>query len=321
MNRDNPSNFRDRDEERFRPGQGAESWRQRGGRTGGSYGDGYRFQGADVGTYGNPGGGYGEYNWERGGDFVRPGRQEYNRWGDEIGRGREARWGRDDDRGEYGGGDYGRSSWGGERESGWGRGEQGYAQGAYGYGRGQGSMGSEGYPGSAYGGYGSGTRGEEGGGGWSSTRYGQGPSGYGPQGYSAERYGSYGQGGSTDWNRGRGTSDWRVGHYGKGPKGYTRSDDRLREDVSDRLTEDPEIDASGLTVTVKEAEITLDGTVPERHMKRRAEDIAEGVMGVRQVHNRLRVEDERRQAAEAGSLGVGTSVTTTGSSTNAGTRR
>ena len=28
-------------------------------------------------------------------------------------------------------------------------------------------------------------------------------------------------------------------HRGKGPKGYTRSDDRIREDVCDCLTDDP----------------------------------------------------------------------------------
>jgi hypothetical protein len=34
------------------------------------------------------------------------------------------------------------------------------------------------------------------------------------------------------------TSD-RVRHRGRGPKGYTRSDDRIREEVCDRLTDDP----------------------------------------------------------------------------------
>jgi hypothetical protein len=28
-------------------------------------------------------------------------------------------------------------------------------------------------------------------------------------------------------------------HRGRGPKGYTRSDDRIREEVCDRLTDDP----------------------------------------------------------------------------------
>jgi hypothetical protein len=76
---------------------------------------------------------------------------------------------------------------------------------------------------------------------------------------------------------------------GRGPKGYQRADERIREDVCDRLTDDPDIDASDLTVQVKNCEVTLEGTVQDRQTKRRAEDCAEAVPGVKQVHNRLQV--------------------------------
>jgi osmotically-inducible protein OsmY len=76
--------------------------------------------------------------------------------------------------------------------------------------------------------------------------------------------------------------------YGKGPKGYTRSDARIREDVCDRLTDDDQVDASDITVTVKDAEVTLEGSVSDRHIKHRAEDITAAVSGVRDVTNRLR---------------------------------
>src|SRR4029077_3266456 len=33
-------------------------------------------------------------------------------------------------------------------------------------------------------------------------------------------------------------------YYGKGPKGYVRSDDRIRDDVCDRLSDDDDVDAS-----------------------------------------------------------------------------
>jgi hypothetical protein len=79
-----------------------------------------------------------------------------------------------------------------------------------------------------------------------------------------------------------------VSHVGKGPKGYTRSDERIREDVCDRLSDDDEVDASEISVTVKGGEVTLEGTVTDRHSKHRAEDIAESVSGVRDVSNRLR---------------------------------
>jgi osmotically-inducible protein OsmY len=78
------------------------------------------------------------------------------------------------------------------------------------------------------------------------------------------------------------------GQAGKGPKGYVRSDERIREDVCDRLSVDDEIDASDITVTVKTGEVTLEGTVVDRHSKHRAEDIADSVSGVRDVTNRLR---------------------------------
>lgn len=79
-----------------------------------------------------------------------------------------------------------------------------------------------------------------------------------------------------------------AGHAGKGPKGYVRSDERIREDISDRLSDDDEIDASDITVTVTKGEVRLEGTVADRHAKHRAEDIAESVSGVRDVSNHLR---------------------------------
>ncbi len=78
-------------------------------------------------------------------------------------------------------------------------------------------------------------------------------------------------------------------HEGRGPKGYRRSDDRIREDVSDRLTDDPFIDASEIEIQVSDAEVTLTGTVDSRNARRRAEDLAERVSGVTHVQNNLRV--------------------------------
>lgn len=77
-------------------------------------------------------------------------------------------------------------------------------------------------------------------------------------------------------------------HRGRGPKAYVRSDERIREDVNDRLTEDIWVDASDIDVTVSEGEVTLSGTVDDRLTKRRAEDIADGITGVKHVQNNLR---------------------------------
>jgi hypothetical protein len=72
------------------------------------------------------------------------------------------------------------------------------------------------------------------------------------------------------------------------PARYTRPDERIRDDVYDRLMGETGIDASDVDVIVKNGEVTLSGTVRDRVDKRRIEELAEGVLGVRDVHNQLR---------------------------------
>ena len=76
---------------------------------------------------------------------------------------------------------------------------------------------------------------------------------------------------------------------GRGPKGWRRPDERIREDVCEALAADGDLDASDVTVDVLEGEVTLEGTVLDRSSKRRAEDVADRRSGVRDVHNRLRI--------------------------------
>lgn len=90
-----------------------------------------------------------------------------------------------------------------------------------------------------------------------------------------------------EWDERR--ADVRAEHRGRGPKGYKRSDGRIEEDVNDRLTDDPYLDASEIQVAVKDSEVTLSGTITRREDKRRAEDLAELVSGVTHVQNNLRV--------------------------------
>ncbi|MEO7800963.1 MAG: BON domain-containing protein [Ginsengibacter sp.] len=143
---------------------------------------------------------------------------------------------------------------------------------------------------------------------------------------NASRYGNsdYGRGNSgndySDYNRGeknnkRGDRDWwdrtsdevsswfgdedaerrrRIDkmsgpHRGKGPKGYTRSDDKIRDDINDKLYHDSYVDAGDIDVTVSGGDVTLTGTVEDRETKRRAEDLAEQVTGVNNVSNNLKV--------------------------------
>ncbi|WP_437952789.1 BON domain-containing protein [Sorangium sp. So ce296] len=94
---------------------------------------------------------------------------------------------------------------------------------------------------------------------------------------------------------------------GRGPKGYKRSDARIQEDICEMLSDRGDIDVSDVTVRVENNEVTLEGTVPERHHKRIIEHVAEGVRGVEDVHNRIRVqraiEPTTRSTATAGTMG------------------
>ena len=81
----------------------------------------------------------------------------------------------------------------------------------------------------------------------------------------------------------------RGEHAGRGPKGYTRSDERIHEDLCESLTEHSEIDASDIEIRVAKGEVILSGTVDDRRTKRLAEDIAESISGVKDVTNQIRV--------------------------------
>jgi osmotically-inducible protein OsmY len=102
-------------------------------------------------------------------------------------------------------------------------------------------------------------------------------------------------------------------HRGRGPRNYTRSSDRIREDVNDRLTDDWHVDASDIEVTVSGTEITLSGTVTSRDQRRRAEDIAESVSGVTHVQNNLRVKQQSQPSSGSDTF-AGAPGTTSGGS-------
>lgn len=78
-------------------------------------------------------------------------------------------------------------------------------------------------------------------------------------------------------------------HLGKGPRGYVRSDERIREEVCDCLSEGY-VDASLVEVDVKGGVVVLTGQVPDKASKRQIEDISERCRGVQSVDNQLRVQ-------------------------------
>jgi len=104
--------------------------------------------------------------------------------------------------------------------------------------------------------------------------------------------GSYGQG-----QMSRGTSGKR------GPKGWQRSDERMKEDICERLYHQEHIDSSEVTVEVSEGKVTLDGTVKDRHMKHAIEDLIDGIPGVKDIDNRVRVTRDEGSSGQSGQSG------------------
>ncbi|HYG67721.1 MAG TPA: BON domain-containing protein, partial [Anaeromyxobacteraceae bacterium] len=207
------------------------------------------------------------YGYGRGEDFGREAGRGGREWGREYEGGRGFGYG-ERGRGEYD--EYG--GMGGGREYG------GFMGGAYG--------GGGAYPGgTAYGRYGSGEymrdegfRGRERGGEWREGR------GHEEGGGMMERL-----------------KEGVRKLTGRGPKGYRRSDDRIRDEVSERIARSW-IDADDVEVQVQSGEVTLTGTVARREDKRQLEDLAEDVFGVDEVHNHLRV--RRGTEERAGQTGL-----------------
>ncbi len=161
--------------------------------------------------------------------------------------------------------------------------------------------------------------------------------GFGTRGYGAPDYepprvqSSYMEqrprtGYATSPTRERGDRDFEMGHgfgadglrgaygsserspelprRGRGPRNYQRSDDRIREDLCERLMQ-AWMDADDVDVRVEKGAVTLTGTVKSRDEKRAIEDLAEDVLGVKEVNNEIRVaraqQGQERQDQDKGS--------------------
>lgn len=108
----------------------------------------------------------------------------------------------------------------------------------------------------------------------------------------AEYRGEVPQGGSFFGANHPESSEPRRRMFRRGPKGYQRSDERLREDISERLMRAMHIDSSDVSITVTDGKVILEGTVADRAMKHAIEDLADACPGVQDVENRIRVRRE-----------------------------
>lgn len=107
---------------------------------------------------------------------------------------------------------------------------------------------------------------------------------------------------------GSGSQGTERQHVGKGPKGFQRSDDRVHEECCQSLQDDGQLDASEIEVTVKGGEVTLTGTVSDRNQKRMAESCCDGVRGVKDVHNQIRVKSGDQGSSSTSSSSRGTNA-------------
>jgi hypothetical protein len=104
------------------------------------------------------------------------------------------------------------------------------------------------------------------------------------------QYGGQGLTGRVQWGGGPERTQTDVGGFaGRGPAGYTRSDERILDEVCQRLTDDDHVDASEIEVEVTRGDVTLTGVVPDRQTRRRAEACVESIRGVTDIFNMLKV--------------------------------
>lgn len=271
------------------------------------------------GQFGEQRGQFGEHEQQRGGwggqsgggqygqsgQYSQPGGQSGQSGGGQYGSGQGWQDGRYGDQSGWGGyGHSGQERWGNERFGE--HGQQGFGQGGqYGYSQYGANFGQQG--GSEYGrpghqrwsqgasytpmsgtyGYGQGNQGDRGG--FSDRNqsgfgqgFGSGSSMYGTNQPEHHRWGG-GQGFGERFSE-------RFGERrGKAPRTYQRGDERIRDEICERIARETDIDASEVDIQVQSGEVTLSGMVENRSCKRELEDIAETVFGVRDVHNNLKV--------------------------------
>jgi len=163
-------------------------------------------------------------------------------------------------------------------------------------------------------------------------RYGQssrgqgdrGSGGYGSSPYGSNQYGSNSGSNqsSSEYYGNSQSGDAYGGGYGQsyrgiGPKGYERSDERIKELVCECLSEDHTIDASNIHVEVKDKEIKLTGNVKDRRQKYAAEELIERKVSGAPVQNELRVKNESQsgqsQSGQGPSYGATQSSASPGS--------
>ncbi len=77
--------------------------------------------------------------------------------------------------------------------------------------------------------------------------------------------------------------------HARGFVGYDSADDRIDREIDDHLTQHSYIDTSAVAVTVKDGEVTLEGSVPDADQKNYVEEVVAKIEGVKGVNNHLEI--------------------------------
>jgi hypothetical protein len=104
----------------------------------------------------------------------------------------------------------------------------------------------------------------------------------------------------------------QVRARGRIPRSYSRSDERVREDICERIAADPRIDATDVSVHVRERRVVLEGSVPERRMKYVIEDVAAECLRANDVDNHITVAKGEQSGTSDGGDSMGTSTSELG---------
>lgn len=121
-----------------------------------------------------------------------------------------------------------------------------------------------------------------------------------PSGFGSQRSESGGGGNTGGYGYDYGSYARSQSFRGRGPQGYQRSDDRLKEMICERLTDDPDIDASNVTLEVTGQVVKLTGTVDDRRTKYEIEELIEHCGGVKDIDNQLRVQQQSGYGSQTG---------------------
>jgi osmotically-inducible protein OsmY len=97
----------------------------------------------------------------------------------------------------------------------------------------------------------------------------------------------------------------RRDYRGVGPRMRHDDDEDLREEITDRLRDDPDLDASDILVRVIDNEAILDGAVRSKRDAERAHHLANDVRGIVYVRDRLRVGRSGGDRVRRATIGMG----------------